>query len=232
MNELSRTIPSSLARMLAATLAAIVFLSGCASTPSVPIQDVSQPALNVSTSAYLGERLLMQAQGFYAPVVRINSLRGAFVRVNDEMFCQRERGAQSFYSFNGGAVTYLNFLGGRRANSNRVEFKADRGEVCFSDLWSGCFSAAEADFSFEASGLCSQPNAMQRVIEYNGKSGDTLNFTYREFRGRRMDSQFTQNFTMDLNEGSVINYRGARIEVLTATNQQIDYRVLQNFASL
>ncbi len=218
--------------LLASLLAAFIFLSGCVSSPTVPIQDISRPALNVSTSAYLGERLLMQAQGFYAPVVRVNQLRGSFVRVNDETFCQRERGAQSFYSFNGDAVTYLNLLGGWRADSNRIEFKADRGEVCFKDMWSGCFSASEADFSFEPNGLCSQPNAMQRVIEYNGKSGDTLNFTYREFRGQRMDSQFTQNFTMDLNEGSVINYRGAKIDVLTATNQQIEYRVLQNFASL
>lgn len=218
--------------LLAPLLAALIFLSGCASSPTVPIQDISRPALNVSTSAYLGERLLMQAQGFYAPVVRINQLRGSFVRVNEETFCQRERGAQAFYSFNGDAVSYLNLVGGRRANSNRIEFKADRGEVCFKDLWSGCFSASEADFSFEPNGLCSQPNAMQRVIEYNGKSGDTLNFTYREFRGQRMDSQFTQNFTMDLNEGSVINYRGAKINVISATNQQIEYRVLQNFSSL
>lgn len=180
-----------------------------------------------SATAYLGERLLMQGRGFRSDVLRVANLRGSFVVVEDEMFCRREPGSDKFESFDRKAITYLNFLRGPRAYSNTLTVR--KGEVCFSDLWTGCFDSGEASFTLENNAVCTNPNSVQQIIEYNGKTGDVLNFTYREFYGSRVAAPLTQNFTMDLNEGNVINYKGARLRIDGASNQEIQYAVLKNF---
>jgi hypothetical protein len=72
------------------------------------------------------------------------------------------------------------------------------------------------------------PGFRQELI-YNGRSGDTLKFLYREFSGDMMRPPFSQDVQYDLTESSTIGFRGARIEVLDATNTQLRYRVMTSF---
>lgn len=212
-------------------ISTIALLSvGCASNSAPPLSDVSMPPLNQPAQASLGERLLMQGRGFTGDVLRIRSLRGKFVSVDNQQFCRRSSAEKKFASFDSRTVTYYSFLRSVRGRGNQVSYK--NGEVCFSDVWSGCFDANEADFTLETNAVCSNPNTAQQIIEYNGKSGNTLNFTYREVYYNRIAASVTQNFTMDLNEGNEINYKGARLRISSATNQKISYSVLRNFASL
>ncbi|MEM7097947.1 MAG: hypothetical protein AAF541_06760 [Pseudomonadota bacterium] len=204
-------------------------VTGCASAPRVPMQDISYPPLNTPSTAYLGDRLLMQGSGVNADMIRVNSLRGKFVSIHDQTFCQRVSGSNEYVSFNINAVMFFNFIGGYRGATNRVKLK--RGELCISDMWSGCFSPSEADFQYVPSGICSHPKALQQIIEYNGRSGDTLNFTYREVYGERVSAPLTQNFTMDLTAGNVINYKGARLRIDQASNQEISYSIIRNFTT-
>lgn len=205
-------------------------LGACASSASIgPMSDISYPPVGAQTTSYLGDRLLEQGQGVTADVITVHSLNGKFARIQNQTFC-RVPGSNEFMSFNGQAVHYLNFVGGTRKVGNRVEFKGDKGQLCLNDVWSGCFGGDKASFDFRANGICSNPNALQQVIEYNGKQGETLNFTYRTFYRGTMNSERTQDFTMDLGAGDTFNYKGARIQVDHATNQEISYRVLRNFS--
>lgn len=209
--------------------AAALMSVGCASNRVPPLSDISIPPLNASARASLGERLLMQGRGFTGEVVHVHSLRGKFVSVDNQIFCRRSSAQKKFTSFNPRAITYHNFIGGTRSRGNQVSYK--NGEVCFSDIWSGCFDVNEADFTVKTNAVCSSPNAVQQIIEYNGKSGNVLNFTYREVYGNRVATPVTQNFTMDLIEGNEISYKGARLRIESATNQEIRYSVLRNFES-
>ncbi|EGG28363.1 hypothetical protein IMCC3088_318 [Aequoribacter fuscus] len=60
-----------------------------------------------------------------------------------------------------------------------------------------------------------------------------MKFTYREFTatGYARDA-FTQDVQYDLEEGTIIGFKGARIEVLDATNRSIRYRVIEHFPPL
>lgn len=60
---------------------------------------------------------------------------------------------------------------------------------------------------------------------YLGRSGDELSFKYREFSGSLARPAFSADLTYDLSESQTIGYRGARIEIIEAGNQQIRYRV-------
>jgi hypothetical protein len=65
---------------------------------------------------------------------------------------------------------------------------------------------------------------------YNGGSGSSVKFIYREFTGDMARPAFTQELEYDLDEGSVIGFKGLRIEILSATNIELEYRVLYPFA--
>jgi hypothetical protein len=48
---------------------------------------------------------------------------------------------------------------------------------------------------------------------------------YREFSEDRTRPAFSQEVTSDLKEGTLVDFKGARIEILEATNISIRYKV-------
>jgi len=74
----------------------------------------------------------------------------------------------------------------------------------------------------------SAPGFYQELI-YNGRTGDTLRFLYREFANDMARPAFSQDVQYDLRESSTVGFKGARLEVLDATNVNIKYRVLAHF---
>ena len=74
-----------------------------------------------------------------------------------------------------------------------------------------------------------QPNSFQQTIEYAGKSGNQLKFIYSEFNHGLARDAFTREFQVDLNEGNVLAFKGALIEIESATNINIRYKVIRNF---
>lgn len=72
------------------------------------------------------------------------------------------------------------------------------------------------------------PNFMQELI-YNGRIGNSLKFLYRESSYNTMRVPFNQEIQYDLADGTVIGFKGVRIEVLDATNTKIKYKVLSTF---
>ena len=72
------------------------------------------------------------------------------------------------------------------------------------------------------------PGFRQELI-YNGRSGDNLKFLYREFSGDFMRPPFSQDVQYDINDSNIIGFRGARIEVLEASNTNLTYRVISSF---
>lgn len=208
----------------------LVFLAGCASGPRIPFEDVSIPELNRQSTAHLGDRLLIQARGFHTDVVHVATLQGKFAEISAGDYC-RDPDSDTYFSFDQRAIRYINFVGGTRGYGNTLEYRVKTNEVCLSDMWSGCFDSSFGRIAHEKDALCADPDAYQQVIEYNGKEGHILNFTYREFLGNRMRSAFTTNFKMDESDGDTIAYKGATLRVIHATNQKIDYIILSNFNS-
>lgn len=64
---------------------------------------------------------------------------------------------------------------------------------------------------------------------YNGKVGNAIKFTYREYADDLARPAFTQDLQYDLTESSIIGFKGLRIEILSATNIKIQYKVLNYY---
>jgi hypothetical protein len=72
-------------------------------------------------------------------------------------------------------------------------------------------------------------NSFQQSLIYSGRVGKRINIGYREFSGNLARPAFSNDVEYDLTESNIIGYKGARIEVLEATNEYIKYRVIRNF---
>src|SRR5690606_27655124 len=68
-----------------------------------------------------------------------------------------------------------------------------------------------------------------RQLFYNGKAGNTLKFTYREFIDDMARPAFTQDLQYDLSESNIIGFDGLRIEIIQANNTSITYKILSDF---
>jgi hypothetical protein len=64
---------------------------------------------------------------------------------------------------------------------------------------------------------------------YNGRVGDALKFIYREYINDYARPSFMQDLQYDLTEGNIVGIRGLRIEIIKATNTEIEYKVLSHF---
>lgn len=76
--------------------------------------------------------------------------------------------------------------------------------------------------------VTSQTNFVQELI-YNGRSGDTLKFIYRELSDNLLRAAFSQDVQYDLSQSSEIGFKNVRLEVIEASNTSITYKMLSNF---
>ena len=108
--------------------------------------------------------------------------------------------------------------------------KKGKYSLCQVDMMStGCIkNLTDSDFK-KGETFLFKPNSFQQTIEYGGKRGNSLRFTYLEFQGTMIRDSFTREFEIDLSEGNVAAYKGARIEILDANNTTIKFKVIRNF---
>lgn len=96
--------------------------------------------------------------------------------------------------------------------------------VCFQ----GCKIFRKSDYSLDEQWVL-EPSSFQQTIEYMGKSKDQIYFTYSETQSGMARPAFTRDFQLSSSEGSTLNYKGAVIEILSATNESVSYKVIIPF---
>lgn len=69
----------------------------------------------------------------------------------------------------------------------------------------------------------------EQELIYNGRIDDQIKFLYREFSNNSIRGAFTQNVQYDLNRSEEVGFKGARIKIEEASNEQITCYVLSSF---
>ena len=72
-------------------------------------------------------------------------------------------------------------------------------------------------------------DSFQQTLIYSGRVGDKINISYREFSHNSARPSYNNDVEYDLSTSKIIRYKGAKLEVLDATNESIKYKVLSNF---
>lgn len=75
-------------------------------------------------------------------------------------------------------------------------------------------------------------DSFQQTLIYSGKVGNRVRLGYREFSNSIARPAFNNDVEYDLDQSKILGYKGARIEVIEATNDHITYKLLQNFKIL
>jgi hypothetical protein len=73
------------------------------------------------------------------------------------------------------------------------------------------------------------PGSFRQELIYNGRSGSSVKFLYREIKNSYLASPFTQEVTYDMADGNTIGFKGSRLKIIEATNINIKYEMLKTF---
>ena len=195
----------------------------------------NKPEIRVKQEVYLGDKMLEQAKGSYKPcivptVTKIVQKRKWSVeyRANEALCKNRERDRDyqpQYDNFRQAGGTYR-FPIRMTGNGDNITLKYCDLGLCAAKQKFNSSELTVSDRFFTVS-----PNTFQQSIEYAGKTGSKLNFTYSEFKQGFARDAFTRNFEIDLDEGDVAAFKGAIIKIHSATNVSIIYEVMRNFQS-
>lgn len=235
------------------TLSAVsaLSLSGCITATPVTIETgvLDVPALNAMTERNVGETIIRKgvigrfraitlSTAVTVPGGMMNGIANIVTAPAGTYVLGAQNATLDFY--NGGSVKSV---GASALGSAPITWP--NGGVCT--------SRGTADIVGVSSipGICAQGKGVLQVgvmseverasvgsqlreLLYNGKSGATVRFSYREYAATADGNAiarpaFTQELTYDLADDKVIGFQSVRVEVLETTNSKIKYKVLHSF---
>jgi len=217
----------------------ITAISGCKSTPP-PVQatTVTIPSIGEVATSYLGENLITHGIGYYADVITVGNMSKFTASFKEAKYANVA--GTIIFEAKTNSVGVNNGYGTEISRTNLLAYNKADNEVCITQnpwvanplFMANCFDSGEV--SIVKGGeqeLVFKNDSLKKHIEYNGKSGDTLKFTYREFTsGGMARDAFRADFTIDLSEGNTMGYKGARFEITEATNSSITYKIIKPFS--
>lgn len=69
--------------------------------------------------------------------------------------------------------------------------------------------------------------SFKKELIYTGISRNVVSILYREFKEDIARPAFSQDLKYDLSDSKIVGYRGARFEIIKATNQGLTYKTLK-----
>jgi len=219
-------------------LAFTCLLFGACATPKHNYQAeatrISQPALNTEATAYVGDEMLKQGK-FYerdaiklAEPLKFGGLMTAYTLSPGYYIKTGEDKKSEFYlpaeGRDAGSVTKALLVDPWQS----IQLYKDKPRICVVTVFN-LHVCEEAKGVTRTKRLSLSDDSFQQTLIYSGRVGNKINIGYREFSNSMARPAFNNDVEYDLNESKIIGYKGARLEVIEATNQFIRYRVLQNF---
>lgn len=197
------------------TSAALVFLTtlvGCASGPSKPYESWVFPPLNQGAVRSIGDPLIEQGSSQVGPQIEFpQDITIGKKQIAKGQYPYNAENATGIWFYKGDNFFYLN--------------KADN-RICIDGK-----DCIKVDFSMGKAPIPGtfQFDSLQQTLLYNGKIGNRITLAYRELQNNIARPAFSNSVEYDLSESNVIGYKGARLEIVKATNTEITYRILSGF---
>lgn len=216
---------------------AAFLLTGCASPTynyAPPVTQISFPKIGEETKANVGDTLVNQGSFTEHDAILVESdidlgilkpytlTKGTFLKFGDN-------GDIEYYSITN------NFEGGGTIQKaaladppKAIQAYKNEKKICGISIFNAYVCSTEGAFSRIKRPIAS-PNTFQQSLIYSGKVGSRVKLGYREFSGNTARPAFNNDVDYDLSESKTVGYKGARIEVIEATNEFIRYKLIANF---
>jgi hypothetical protein len=213
-----------------------VALTGCTSTKNnfrPATVSFSEPPLGVTHTVSIGDTLVKQGTYSSIPAIKLNEefaagiisgyrfFPGYYVKVGED---KNSEFFEPEISSEGGRVK----SGSISDPYSGMQVLKDRNTICGVSTLGTKACKDNVNFERITRPRLTSDNFQQSLI-YNGRVGNKLRIGYREFSNNAARPAFNNDVEYDLDVSKTIAYRGAKIEVISATNEQIVYRVISNF---
>ena len=225
----------------------LLLTTGCSTIATQPYYEVSKitlPAVGVITPKELGETLVTSICERTADSWQISKSQIEFVHFSEQILKPLGRtkaGMPVFAAVEGyqqifSEKTPLSAVGD--FFNTLCEKNGELHHLCKNTVTRNYLKDAREQspdaFAVKAKYVDVDYPSLQQELIYNGRVRDDLKFVYRELSTVRagnmlMRSPFQQDVQYEFTENTVIGFKGARLEIISANNQQIIYKLLENF---
>lgn len=225
----------------AIALSIVVPLAGCASTSPPPqlyfgtTSIINIPEINVQTTAEIGQNIISKANLTKIPAITISSNVSEVVNSpgittiqagSIPLFTSNEHG--KFYRDSNATYT---MLGATVPSNDRsgIYVPNDKTQPPVIYHYTSSYAYGEIPVpniqytTIEKWGT----DSFKRELVYSGISQNTITILYREFSENIARPAFSQELKYDLSQGNAIGYKGARLEVIKATNTELVYKIIK-----
>ncbi|MGL5216400.1 MAG: hypothetical protein ACRC8R_14920 [Aeromonas hydrophila] len=211
-----------------------VSLAGCA-TPKynyIPNSvDVSEPPIGTVMTAQVGEQLLRQGRYTENDALMLTestNIGYAYTLTPGYYIKHGEDGDSAFYlpsgEIDGGKVD-------KAALADPVvsiQAYKNQSKICAVTVFHAVVCEDGVAYKTVKKPVFTTTSFQQTLI-YSGRVGTKINIGYREFSGNIARPAFNNDVEYDLSESHMIGYKGAKLEIIEATNEHIKFKVISNF---
>jgi len=232
----------------------ILLISGCSSP--IRVVDVSEkklinfPQVGVEVSKKIGDVMLSKGVQTFVPAVKVieetqfnkkdgesSMMTCALSVVADTAYMRGVYESKKSSADCYGPVLFRRTLADGNTNWNCPGNPLIIGDIC-KEPEGRVFLAVgihqvflEQDFEnveFSKLVMEGRENFVQEIV-YNGRTGNSLKFIYKELSESLKKPIFFQELEYDIPTSPLVNFKNVSIEILHATNTEITYKLISNF---
>lgn len=199
------------------------------------VTNVSFPELNKATSASVGDRMVEQGSSTLMTGITLRQPNNIANRQFSAGFYPQvgEDEKYTYHSFQiGQSYNGMGALTGAM-DVETLRASKEKQQLCVMSIMRTLalgMKMCDTEYAFERSERrVVGPNNFQQTLIYSGRVGDRVKIGYREFSGDMARPAFSNEVEYDLSKSDTVTYKGARIQILSADNETIRYKVLSNF---
>lgn len=235
--------------LMMALTAGTLALAGCGTTTNirvahVPSQVIHTPAIGVETEAEIGQTIISKSNLTIYPAISISQDISELFKQNIlnnrwsgtttvHAGTYRKTSEDSEGSFFPDPMGSFQFAGGTIKCVCGIFVPNNPAKPPAVFMYHNTIGATGFEFGVTPVVLTKTTHevwgkdSLKKELMYGGLSQKTIAISYREFADGTARPAFTQELKYDLAEGDVIGFRGARFQVIKATNTFIKYKVIK-----
>ena len=195
------------------TLAACLTLASCASKSSISYEIFVFPQVGTTSTKSVGDKLLEQGFGQLGPSIEtLTDVTIGKLYLPKGTYPYSTENGTGIWFYKDPYYFYLN--------------KADK-KLCIDGK--DCIDVEHRTEKRLIPGTI-QKDSFQQTLLYNGRIGNKITLAYREFSDNVARPAFSNSVEYDLSESAIVGYKGARLEIVKATNTELTYKVISGFS--
>lgn len=194
--------------------------------------NISEPPLNTTVTVSVGDIMLRQGSYAEQDAIKLNNVikigLGSYT-LHPGYYTKKGSSKDGSFYLPSGSTGSGDIKKGILSDPYQSLFvKNDKTTICVVTIFNvrACEKNTEITFTKIPSYT---ENSFQQTLLYLGRVGSKINIGYREFSNDTARPAFNNDVEYDLSESDIIAYKGAKLKINEATNQNIKYTVINNF---